>query len=79
MTALRIAAFGGVFQLCFLPLIRRGRLVQTLKAWRLRGNALLVAVASLTLLENLHYRLNQVIHARIARGMANEGVLNRVT
>lgn len=75
----RIAAFGALFQLCFLPLLREGRLVETLRAWGLKGDGLLIAIASVTLLDDLRYRLEQVTQARVARGLASGGALSRLT
>ncbi|WP_295882166.1 hypothetical protein [uncultured Thiohalocapsa sp.] len=78
LIALRIGAFAALLQLCFVPLLHRSELVVTLTAWGLRGSALVLAVASMTLIDDLRYRVDQVMSARIARGLAARNTLSRV-
>lgn len=76
--ALRLAGLGAVIQLCFLPLLKRGDLITTLRGWGLRGTSLIVTLSTLALVEDINYRVRQVMEARIARGMSPHGLINDI-
>lgn len=76
--ALRLAGLGAVIQLCFLPPLRRGDLIATLQGWGLRGTSLIVTLSTLALVEDINYRVRQVMEARIARGMSPHGLINDI-
>jgi len=67
VTALRLAVFGALWQLCLLTL-RPNELAPTLRSWGLRGDALVVALGSLAVIPDLTQRGRQVLSARYARG-----------
>jgi energy-coupling factor transporter transmembrane protein EcfT len=70
VTSLRLAVLGGLFQVCFLT-IPRSELVLTLRSWGVRGQGLVIALSTLTLVPELGLRTRQVLTARFARGLAS--------
>jgi energy-coupling factor transport system permease protein len=67
LVALRLALLGGIGQLCFST-IPSDRLVSTLRSWGIKGEGLVIAVSSLTLVPEMQLRAEQVLTARYARG-----------
>jgi energy-coupling factor transport system permease protein len=67
LIALRLALLGGIGQLCF-GTIPSDRLVPTLQSWGVKGEGLVIAVSSLTLVPEMQLRAEQVLTARYARG-----------
>lgn len=79
VTSMRLAAVGGLWQLCFLPLDARA-LATTLRSWGLGGPGLAVALGALTILPEVGLRSRQVLDARYARGLiAGPGWLTRAS
>lgn len=76
--ALRLAGLGAIIQLCFLPLMKRNGLITTLREWGLRGTPLTITLSTLALIEDINYRVRQVMEARIARGMSPHGLINDI-
>jgi hypothetical protein len=76
--ALRLAGLGAVIQICFLPLLKRGDFITTLRGWGLRGTSLIVTLSALALVDDINHRARQVMEARIARGMAPNGLINDI-
>lgn len=71
LIALRLALLGGIGQLC-LSTIPHDQLVITLQSWGLRGDGLVIALGSLTLLPEMRLRAEQVLTARYARGLISD-------
>lgn len=67
MTA-RLALLALTFQLCFIGL-PVSRLVKLLRAWGVKGDALLIVASSLTIWPELRERVDHVVTARYARGL----------
>lgn len=67
LIALRLALLGGIGQFCFRT-ITPDRLVPTLQSWGVKGEGLVIAVSSLTLVPEMQLRAEQVLTARYARG-----------
>lgn len=67
LVALRLALLGGIGQLSFST-ISSDRLVPTLQSWGIKGEGLVIAVSSFTLVPEMQLRAEQVLTARYARG-----------
>jgi hypothetical protein len=72
--AFRVSAIAAAIQLCFLPLIANGNLVNFLRAWRLPDSAVLVIIGGITILAEVRARGRQIFEARLAQGL---GTANR--
>jgi MFS family permease len=72
--AFRVSAIAAAIQLCFLPLIANGNLVNFLRAWRLPDSAVLVVIGGITILAEVRARGRQIFEARLAQGL---GTANR--
>lgn len=68
MITLRLAILGGIVQAGLLS-VPGDDLSDTLRAWRIRGDALVVALGCFALAPELRLRAGQVITARYARGL----------
>lgn len=78
LTALRLVVLGGCAQLLLLAIPRR-QLLDTFRQWGLRGELLLAALATFVFFPELRIRADQIVTARMARGLvANRRLWTRV-
>ncbi|MES2354503.1 MAG: energy-coupling factor transporter transmembrane component T [Pseudomonadota bacterium] len=76
--SLRLILLGGIGQLCLMT-VRPGDLPATLRSIGIKGDALVIALASYALVPELRLRMEQVITARHARGLLpNRNVITRI-
>ena len=68
--ALRLAILGGIGQLCFLT-IPTHALPYTFRQCGLKGDALIIALGAMALIPEMAQRADQVLTARLARGLAS--------
>lgn len=73
---LRLAVFSSILQLGLVT-IHRDRLAMTLHRIGLRGEGLIVVLASYSLFAELKYRMDQILTARTARGLRGTTWLGR--
>jgi len=75
---LRLLLLGGIGQLCLMT-VRPGDLPATLRSIGIKGDALIIALASYALVPELRLRMEQVITARHARGLLpNRNLITRL-
>lgn len=75
---LRLAILGGITQIAFLTLSHQ-QLILTLRSWGLKGEGLIIVLGCFALLPEMKLRANQILTARLARGLAtNNSVYNRL-
>lgn len=75
----RLGALAAVFQLSILT-IPTEALPNSLHSWGIRGDSLVIALGAFTLVPELQVRADQVLSARLARGLvARPGVYGRIT
>jgi energy-coupling factor transporter transmembrane protein EcfT len=68
LVVIRLGLVGGVLQLAVLS-IPNSEILQTLRQWGVRGEALAMAAGSLIIWPELRMRADQVLAARYARGL----------
>ena len=69
LVSFRILAAGSLLQAMLMPEFAAGRLTYVLRSWGLGARGAQVANSSITLLDDLKRKLQQVIEARTARGL----------
>lgn len=70
LVSFRLLVVGGIWQLTFLTM-SPSTLVHTLRSWGLRGDSLLAAICTFTVLPDVRLRADRILTARKARGLGS--------